>query len=106
MLALLAGTGRLPYHVISACEQRGEPFLVVGFEGQTDPHLLKSHRHVWVRMGAIGATLSVLKREGVTQIVMAGAVRRPTFSELSLDGVGASWVARIGMKAFGDDGLL
>lgn len=106
MLALLAGRGRLPLQVVSACQHRNIPFLVVAFEGQTDPQFVQQHRHVWVRMGAIGNILDILKHQGVDKIVMAGSLKRPSFTELGLDKTGLSWLAKIGIKAFGDDGLL
>jgi DUF1009 family protein len=63
--------------------------------------------HVWVRLGAAGRTIAELKKAGVTDLVMAGPVRRPTIAELGLDWRGMQLFARIGKRAaLGDDGLL
>ncbi len=39
-------------------------------------------------------------------MVLAGAVRRPSFTDLRPDLWAARFIARVGMKALGDDGLL
>jgi len=62
--------------------------------------------HVWVRLGQAGRTIAELKKAGVVDLVMAGAVRRPSFADLALDWRGAKFFASIGARAIGDDSLL
>jgi len=106
MLALLAGSGQLPYRVITACQALNKPFVIIAFTGQTDPQLVEGHIHYWTHLGAIGDIVTQLHGYGVKEIVMAGSIRRPAFSELRLDGLGMRWLGRIGWRAFGDDGVL
>ncbi len=67
--------------------------------------------HIWAHLGAVGEILRYLKANKVTHIVMAGAMHRPSWSEIKLDWKGTQWFARMGLakmglKASGDDGLL
>lgn len=105
-IALLAGRGDLPKAIISTCRDQKIPFLVVAFQGQTDPELVEGVPHIWAHLGAVGPVLAHLKENKVTTIVMAGAINRPSWSELSLDWVGTKWLTKIGMKSLGDDGIL
>ena len=57
-------------------------------------------------MGEAGRAIAELKRAGVVDLVMAGPVRRPSWSEIGLDWRGAQLVAKIGARALGDDSLL
>jgi hypothetical protein len=106
MLALLAGSGQLPSQVITACQSIHKPFMIIAFTGQTDPDLVVGHLHYWTHLGAVGDIVAQLHDHGVKEIVMAGHIRRPAFSEIRLDGLGMRWLGRIGLRAFGDDGLL
>jgi DUF1009 family protein len=106
MLALLAGSGQLPYQVIAACQAINKPFVIIAFTGQTDPELVVGHPHYWTHLGAVGDIVGQLHGHGVKEIVMVGHIRRPAFSEIRLDGLGVRWLGRMGWQAFGDDGVL
>jgi len=108
VIGLLAGKGDLPHQIITHCQHHKKPLLLLAFEGQTDPNLAASyHPHQWVRLGAVADILMHLKKHHVTHIVMAGAMHRPSWSELKLDWTGTQWLAKMGLKkAVGDDGLL
>ncbi len=105
-LGILAGGGQLPVRVIEACRATGRDFFVLAFEGQTDPATVVDTPHRWVRLGAVGAALDHLHAAGVSEVVMAGPVRRPSLEELRPDWRGAMFLAKVGVRAFGDDGLL
>lgn len=113
-IGLLAGRGELPLKIITHCHHQGEPLFLIAFEGQTDPELVQIHselqgnnqNHTWVPLGSVGKTLQYLKTNRVTHIVMAGGLHRPSWSELKLDWTGTRWLAKMGLKSFGDDGLL
>ena len=105
-LGLLAGGGELPAKIIAHCQQKNIPSFVIAFPGQTDPALVNGHPHEWIPLGSVGQTLACLKARGVTHIVMAGAMHRPSWSEIKLDWTGTRWLAKMGAKALGDDGLL
>ncbi len=105
-LGILAGGGELPLQIIEACRQTGRPHFVLAFEGQTPENTVDGTEHAWIRMGAAGKAIKILKKAGVEELVLAGPVRRPSFSELKPDLWAAKFIARVGVKSLGDDGLL
>lgn len=106
-LGIIAGGGDLPRQVADTCRQGGRPCFVIALEGQGAEAWLSSDQpHAIFRMGAAGAMLERLRTEGVTEIVLAGGVRRPSLTDLRPDWYAARFLARLGLKALGDDGLL
>ena len=106
-LGLLAGGGPLPGRVAAAAEAAGRDVFIIGLEGFAEPSVIAPWPHVFLRMGAAGRILSVLKHRGCQDLVMIGPVRRPSFLDIRPDAEGAKILARIGRAAFaGDDGLL
>lgn len=105
-LGIIAGGGDLPARLIDTCRAGGRDFFVVALEGQADPSLTRDAPSAWFRIGAAGAILDCLRREGVRDIILAGRVRRPSLAEMRPDWFTARFMARIGARALGDDGLL
>jgi UDP-2,3-diacylglucosamine hydrolase len=105
-LAILAGGGPMPAMLARAARETGREVFVVAFTGQSDPTGVEEFPHMWTRFGAAGGIIERLKAEGVGDIVFIGPVRRPSLGELMPDWWGARFLARVGMKALGDDGLL
>jgi DUF1009 family protein len=105
-LGILAGAGELPLRVIDACRAAERPFFVIAFEGSADPAVVAAVPHAWIRLGAAGEGLRILRDNGVEELVMAGGVRRPSVLQLRPDWRTAKFFARIGYRALGDDGLL
>jgi hypothetical protein len=105
-LGILAFGGELPARLIAACRTRERPFFVLAFEGAADPATIADAPHAWVRLGAAGEGMRILRENGVEELVFAGGLRRPTLADLRPDWRAAKFFARIGLKALGDDGLL
>lgn len=105
-LGIVAGGGALPGRIAAACRASGRPFFVVALEGQADEATLADLPHAWVRLGAAGRAIELLRQAGVEEVVMAGAVRRPSLAALRPDRRTALFLAKVGRAAFGDDGLL
>lgn len=107
MLGILAGGGLLPGQVAAAAARAGRSVFLIGFEGFADPRILAPYPHCFVRLGAVGKTLSILRAQGCQDLVLVGPVRRPSLMNLRPDAEGARLLARVGRAAFaGDDGLL
>ncbi|CAO3400368.1 UDP-2,3-diacylglucosamine diphosphatase LpxI [Azospirillum sp. 11R-A] len=105
-LAILAGGGTLPARIAEAVRGQGREVFIVAFDGHTDPQTVAGLPHLWSRFGAAGTILRRLHEEGVGEVVLAGPVRRPSFTELMPDWRTARFLARVGTRALGDDGLL
>ena len=106
-LGIIAGNGALPLCLISACEQSKRPYFVIALKGAMTPDSLrKDQPHAWVRLGAVGKALRLLKKHEVEEVVMIGGVKRPSFTGLFPDWRGLKLLFKVGRKALGDDALL
>jgi UDP-2,3-diacylglucosamine hydrolase len=80
-IGLIAGNGRFPFLVLRAARQLGHDVAVVAIEGEAFPDLetlgaeLGGTTFEWVPLGKLGRCISMLKKAGVQQAVMAGQVK-------------------------------
>lgn len=105
-LAIVAGTGDLPKRLLEACRASGRPVFVLALEGHTDRALVADVPHAWVRLGAAADCFAALRAAEVSEVVFVGPVKRPSLTSLMPDMRGAKFLARVGLRTFGDDGLL
>ena len=84
-LGILAGGGPLPGRIVQSCLAAGREVFVIAFENESDPKTCVGVPHVWMPLGKVGATINRLKAENCTDVVLAGPVRRPSFSKLKLE---------------------
>lgn len=101
-LAIIAGAGDLPKQLQKACQSQNIETLVIGFNGYTD----KITPDYWTRIGASGSTIDYLKSENVIDIVMIGAIKRPSLFDLWPDWTTFKFFFKAWLNSFGDDGLL
>lgn len=105
-LGIVAGGGVLPRRIAETAAAAGRPVFIVAFEGHTDAATVSGFAHVWLRLGQTAGALRALHDAGCVDVVMAGPMRRPTLSSLSLDRRSVTALAKAGPRVFGDDGLL
>ena len=105
-LGLIAGGGEIPGLVIAACQAQGRPLHVLALKGHADPAVIGDFPADWLRLGEVANGFSIFKKAQVEHVLMIGPIRRPSFLELAPDLKTAAFVARIGMKSLGDDGVL
>ncbi len=105
-LGIIAGGGGLPRHIVDACRAAGRDVFVLALEGAADPATVEGVAHAWCRLGAAARGLAILRANEVTELVLAGGLRRPSIAALRPDWRAAKLFARIGYRALGDDGLL
>ena len=104
-LGIIAGGGELPRKLIRHCQEQSLDYYVLAFNGQTDVETTSDVPHGWVNLGYIGKAIGMLKDAGVTELVMAGPLHRPSWSEIRPDAKGAVWLTKLATHAFGDDSL-
>ena len=107
MLALIAGECGLPPALIAALRAQGQPDPVIcqmaGFAPDLPDDLPRKH----FRLETLGTLLADLHAMGVTDICMAGRVRRPDIDKGAIDAATAPLIARLAdAMALGDDGAL
>ncbi|KUJ85886.1 phosphatidate cytidylyltransferase [Ruegeria marisrubri] len=101
MLALIAGTGALPDELVARLPERPLICAMEGFE----PDRLTVDRHF--RLEKLGSFIADLKARGVTEVCMAGAVRRPVIDPKQIDAETAPLVPILQKAVMsGDDGAL
>lgn len=73
---LIAGNGKFPFLVIEGARKAGEKLAVVAIREETNPAIEKiADKIIWVSIGQLGKMISFFRREGVSQVIMAGQVK-------------------------------
>ena len=108
-LGIIAGGGELPRVLIQACKDAGRPYFVLALQDAADEATVEASgtAHAWIRFGAIGKALDLLRANDATDLVLAGRVTRPKISSIRPDLKGAKLLARISAQLLsGDNELL
>lgn len=105
-LGIIAGSGDLPLRLIEAARAAGRDFYVLAIKNQADFVLADDVPHDWVRLGAAGKGLDLLRAAGVREVVFAGGIKRPSLGALMPDARMARFLAKLASKSLGDDGVL
>ena len=125
-IGLIAGKGDLPALVIQAAQEQGREIFVLAIKDNTDPLILspteqgeaaraegesKARGNIpphykWIEMADIVTTLDIFRAEGVTEIVMAGGIKRPPLKAFKPSPFTTKLITRIGRSFFGGDDTL
>ncbi|MCK5166242.1 MAG: UDP-2,3-diacylglucosamine diphosphatase LpxI [Rhodospirillaceae bacterium] len=107
-IGIIAGGGDLPRKLIDACKKNNQDFHVIAFKGQADKETTDgiSDKCDWLRLGAIGKAIDILKSQNCKELVMGGTIRRPGIGSLLPDARTAKFFLKTGAMALGDNGLL
>lgn len=105
-IGLIAGTGRLPEMLLSNWEREGFTPYIVALEGITDPDLFVAREHIILPIGCAGGIIEYLKNSGVKDLVLAGALKKPEWSQIRADTRGMKIILKVALRALGDDALL
>lgn len=105
-LGLIAGLGELPVQIAREAVSSGRNVYVIRIAGFVEPELDEFEGEV-VSVGEIGRQIKLFKAADCDEIVFAGIVKRPDFSNLKLDFKGARLLPKVITAARkGDDALL
>jgi DUF1009 family protein len=105
-LGVISGGGDLPRAVAESARASGRPIFVVALRGMCGAWA-EDFSHDWISLGEPGRALKALSNAGAGDIILAGRVERPKFSELKLDAKGVMILPRVVAAARqGDDALL
>jgi len=105
-LGVLAGGGGLPRRIVETCLADGRAVAVVAFEDATDAETVAGTEHLWTRPGAVGRIVDWLKASGVEEIVLAGRMARPSWSNARPDWRGLKMLPKVLAAGQGDDAIL
>jgi DUF1009 family protein len=106
-LGIIAGGGDLPRAVAQSAQADGRDVFVIGLTGSLDGDWIKAFPHEMASPGAPGHAFKSFRAAGIGDVLFAGKVDRPNFSDLKLDWKGVALLPRaIKAARQGDDALL
>jgi DUF1009 family protein len=108
-VAVIAGSGRLPVNVAESLKAHGHAPFVVLIDGEADSRSgLERFDHQRMTLEEAGALRGLLKRQGITHVVLAGGIaRRPSLSSYKVNlGLLAALPRLARALKRGDDGML
>jgi hypothetical protein len=84
---LIAGNGRFPLLALQSAQRLGHDVTVVAIEEEASREVESlAPRCHWISLGQLGKLIEILKREGITEVVMAGQVKHASiFSSIRPD---------------------
>ncbi len=113
---MIAGNGMMPVEILKKCRERGIEIYVAGLTPFADEANFlpggmggifpEGIPHVMARLGEVGKVFKFFRAHGVTELVLAGGIKRPSLKELIPDWEGTKMLAKIALKKQGDDSLL
>lgn len=105
-LGLVAGGGDLPRAIAESVEQSNRGVFILALRGSAG-EWVERYAHQWVGLGETGKAVRALKGAGCSEVLLAGQVERPKFSEIKLDAKALLHAPRVIAAALkGDDALL
>lgn len=103
-LGLIVGDGDLPLRLIDHLQSQNTEFCIVDLIGRSIDCSRSTLLHV--QIGEVGKILQFLRTHHVTDIILIGGIKRPSFKSIKVDAVGAKWLAKLGLATFGGDDQL
>lgn len=107
VLGIIAGAGDLPHAVAESARGAGRPVFLLSVTNDENETRADRISNASVSIGELAKAIKLLKNAGCIEIVLAGRVNRPKFSELKLDARGIMALPGLLSAAKkGDDALL
>lgn len=84
---MIAGNGRFPLLALQTARREGHDVVVVAIENEAAPEITTIAPSVhWINIGQLGKLIEILKRENISEVMMAGQVKHVSiFSSISPD---------------------
>lgn len=84
---IIAGNGRFPLLALQTAQREGHQTVVIAIENEASPEIAQyaSSLH-WINIGQLGMLIEILKREQISEVMMAGQVKHVSiFSSIKPD---------------------
>ena len=106
-LGIIAGGGELPRAIAQSVKAQGRSLHVLAVKGSADESWLKDYPHTLMGIGEWGLALKTLREVGAQEMIFAGRVDRPNWSDIKVDAKGLMILPSVIAAARkGDDALL
>lgn len=105
-LGIISGGGDLPRAIAESANESGRKVFIVALRGSAEDWVAR-FPHEWVALGETSKAFSALRGAGCADVLLAGQVERPKFSDIRLDAKSVLLAPRVMAAALkGDDALL
>ncbi len=84
-LAIICGGGSLPRAIAEAVDRTGRRCVLFPIRGWAEPSAVADFPHHWIELGKYGRFRRLMQIEGCRDIVIIGAVLRPSIAQIRLD---------------------
>ena len=106
-IAIFAGRGQLPQLLIEQCLRENRQFLLFLLKGEEYERDYAEFKPNFISYGEVERFLAILRSGNIKHLVFIGGVKKPNFSEISVDKKGALLLTKIlANKILGDDAVL
>jgi UDP-2,3-diacylglucosamine hydrolase len=84
---IIAGNGRFPLLALQTAQREGHDIVVIAIENEASPEIAEyASRLHWINIGQLGKLIEILKREEISEVMMAGQVKHVSiFSSITPD---------------------
>lgn len=105
-LGIIAGGGELPLAIADCVRETGRDVFLLALTGSADD-TVAAYPHDWIALGEVGKVFKLLHANNCSEVLLAGKLARPKFSEIKFDMKAALVAPRvIAASLKGDDALL
>jgi len=96
-IGLIAGNGKFPLLIAKAAREEGKRVVGIAHKGETQPELEGLVEKIyWIHLGEFGKLLEALKKEGVCEAILAGAIdKKKMYSKIRPDLKGLMIMAKL-----------
>ena len=84
-IAIIAGSGKLPYKIASYLEKLNLNFIILSIKGYSKVNLYKNFKTYSLRMGQGYKAIKLLKKNKIKNIIFLGGLERPSLATLRPD---------------------
>jgi DUF1009 family protein len=84
-LALVCGSGNVPFAVADAAIRRGRRVVLFPLSGWADAKAVAAYPHNWITLGEFGRFARLARAAGCHDVALVGGLLRPAVSQIRLD---------------------
>src|SRR6476659_5116059 len=105
-IGIIAGKGALPLRIVQNAQKLGYNTNVVVLEGFALEEDFRDCNKIRLKIGEIKKIIEFLKENNTKEIIFAGKVDRPKWSNLYVDSLGKKLLAKIAVSKLSGDNIL
>lgn len=106
-IGIIAGNGSLPILLANKLINAGQQCYIAVLSDEVDLTLYKNFSFQFFKIGMVGAIIEYFRKANVTEIVLAGGIKRVNLRSIKVDLIGSVLLAQLLKEKFlGDNKLL